>query len=281
MRKYITLALLAFGTYANAQIKTPQASPKSKVEQVVGLTSVSVEYARPAKRGRLVFGELVTYGKMWRTGANENTIVTFADDVVINEKTLPAGKYALYTVPRADNWSVIFYADTQNWGLPKEWDEEKVALTFSVSPQHLNRMVEYFTIAVNPVNLNSGEIVIEWEDTQITIPFNVPTHKIAMESIESTLVNSKEYRDFFSASQYLYAVDGNMEDALKYIEEAIRLSGDEPAYFVLRQKALIQAKMGNKKQAIETAKLSNEAARKADNMEYVRMNNESILQWSK
>ena len=127
MKKVILSAALLFAlTTMEAQVKTPQASPLSKVEQTVGLTNVEIEYSRPGSKGRTVFGELVPYGKLWRTGANANTTVAFSEDVTIDGKLLKKGKYALYTLPKADSWEVIFYNDTDNWGLPEKWDERQV-----------------------------------------------------------------------------------------------------------------------------------------------------------
>ncbi len=106
-----------------AQVKTPQSSPKSVLTQVVGLTDVEINYSRPSARGRAIMGDLVPFGKLWRTGANENTTISFSDDVVIDGKTLKKGKYSLYTIPKAGSWEIIFYTTTDNWGNPEKWDE--------------------------------------------------------------------------------------------------------------------------------------------------------------
>ena len=98
-----------------------------KIEQKVGLTDVSVQYSRPSMKGRTIFGDLVPYGKLWRTGANQNTMVTFSTDVMVGESTLKAGSYAIFSKPNKDNWEVIFYSDTNNWGTPQKWDDSKVA----------------------------------------------------------------------------------------------------------------------------------------------------------
>lgn len=280
MKKLILIALVAFAVNTRAQVSTPQASPKASVEQIVGLTQVDVDYARPAKRGRLVFGDLVTYGKLWRTGANENTKVTFGDDIKIGGKKLAKGTYALFTIPKADTWEILFYTDTNNWGLPQSWDENKVALAASVTPDKLNESVEYFTIAVEPLDANNGELVLQWDYTSVNIPFEVPTHEKAMASIKISLGANATQRDYYSAAQYLYAADDDLNLALDYINKSLELGKDQP-FFILRQKALIQAKAGDKKGAIATANLSMEAAQKAGNDEYVRMNRTSIQEWSR
>ncbi len=108
-----------------AQIQTPQPSPYQKIEQTVGLSTVTVEYSRPSMKGRKIFGGLVPYDKLWRTGANRNTIVSFSDDVKIGSTTLKAGNYAIFTKPNPQSWEIYFYSDTNNWGTPQKWDESK------------------------------------------------------------------------------------------------------------------------------------------------------------
>ena len=147
MKKIILLCAVMIASYTiEAQVKTPQPSPKSNLEQTVGLTNVAIEYSRPSMKGRTIFGDLVPFGKIWRTGANENTTISFSDDVVIDGQTLKKGKYALYTMPKAENWDVIFYSTTDNWGNPDTWDETKVALRTNVKSQMLNKAIESFTI---------------------------------------------------------------------------------------------------------------------------------------
>jgi hypothetical protein len=281
MRKIVIAAgLLLITLTANAQVKTPQASPKSDITQVVGLTDVHIEYSRPSAKGRAVFGDLVPFGKTWRTGANGNTIITFSEDVKIGGKDLPKGSYSLFTVPRADSWDVIFYKDTNNWGLPAEWNENKVALRTSAKPENLNRNVETFTIAVNGISNDSGSLEISWEKTLVAVKFDVPTQKTAMASIESTLAGPKA-DDYFASAQYFYQSNGDMNKALTWVNAAIEKTKGEAPFWYLRQKSLIQSKLGDKKGAIETAKLSLAAAEKANNADYVKMNKDSINEWSK
>ena len=150
MKKIIFLLAMIIANYAiEAQVKTPAPSPKSVLTQVVGLTDVTIEYSRPSAKGRNVFGDLVPFGKVWRTGANANSTISFSDDVVINGSTLKKGKYAIYTMPKADMWEVIFYTATDNWGNPENWDEKKVAVQTNVDPIALGNNVETLTIAIN------------------------------------------------------------------------------------------------------------------------------------
>jgi len=280
MRKLIISFALFFASLAiEAQVKTPQSSPKCIVEQVVGLTDVTIDYSRPSMKGRIIFGDLVPFGKLWRTGANANTIISFSEDVVIDGKTLKKGKYSLFTTPKADIWEVVFYTDINNWGNPEKWDDTKVALKTNVKPEMLNRPVESLTIGINNLDNNFGHLEISWEKTVVPIKFEVPTQKAAIASIEKVL-GGPSANDYFASAQYFYQSNGDMNKALTYINKALELSTDKPFWFS-RQKSLIQAKLGDKKGAIETAKISLAAAEAAKNADYVKMNKDSIAEWSK
>lgn len=280
MRKTILLFSLCFSFLAEAQVKIPQLSVKAKVEQTVGLTELSVQYNRPAKRKRVIFGDLVPFNKMWRTGANENTILTISEDVLIDEKLLPKGKYSIFTKPNPKQWEVYFYSDTNNWGLPREWNEEKVALKILVEPFVYSVDSEYFTVDITPFNSTDGAIGIRWDNTAISIPFKTFAHKQAMESINNSLSQTSTARDYYDAGSYLYNSDGNMQKALEYVNKSLEMQEDAP-FYMLRQKSLILAKLNRKKEAIEVANISLEKAKKAKNDDYVKMNQQSIAQWKK
>lgn len=279
---FLTLALSLAIFASNAQVKTPQASPFSKVEQVVGLTNINIEYSRPGIKGRTVYGDLVPFGKNWRTGANANSIISFSDAVTIDGKELKAGKYALFTTPKADSWDVIFYSDTNNWGLPQEWDNSKVALTTTVKPETLSNLVETFTIEINNITNNDATLDIVWEKTRVSVPVTVPTQDLAMASIEKALAGPS-MSDYYSAAQYYYQSNKDMNKALLWINNAVSMTptGKDTPFWYLRLKSLIQAKLGDKKGAIETAKYSLEGAKKAGNADYEKMNKDSIAEWSK
>ena len=283
MKKVIVLLALIIANFAiEAQVKTPQPSPKATVEQVVGLTTVNLEYSRPSTKGRTVFGDLVPFGKVWRTGANANTLISFSDDITIDGKSLPKGKYSLFTLPKADNWEIIFYKTTDNWGNPEEWKETDVALRANAKPILTDRKVETFTIGINNVSNDSGDLEISWEKTLVALKFEVPTQKTAIASITKALAGPTA-GDYFSSAQYFYQSNGDMNKALEYVNKAISLAkvGEDVPFWHLRQKSLIQAKLNDKKGAIETAKLSLANATKAKNDDYIKMNNDSIAEWSK
>lgn len=283
MKKIFLLLAIAIANFAvEAQVKTPQPSPKSVLNQVVGLTDVTVEYSRPSAKGRVVFGDLVPFGKLWRTGANANSTVSFSEDVVINGTTVKKGKYAIFTLPKADMWEVILYTATDNWGLPENYDVNKVAVSLNVDPIMLNNNVESFTIGINNLTNDSATLDISWEKTMVSMKFEVPTQKSAMASIAKVLAGPTA-GDYFSSAQYYYQSNGDLNKALEYVNKAVSMvkTGDEAPYWHLRLKSLIQGKLGDKKGAIETAKLSLAGAEKDGNGDYVKMNNDSIKEWSK
>jgi len=280
MKKVFFALTLIMASYTiEAQVKTPQLSPKATLNQVVGLTDVEIVYSRPSARGRAVFGNLIPFGELWRTGANENTTVSFSDDVVIDGKTLAKGKYALYTKPKADDWEIIFYSKTDNWGNPEAWDETKVALRTNAKPGISNNTVETFTIGISNIDSNFAFLELSWENTLVAIKFEVPTQKKATASIEKALAGPTA-GDYFSSAQYFYQSNGDLAKALNYVNKALDLNKDKPFWY-FRLKSLIQAKMGDKKGAIETAKISLAAAEAAKNQDYVKMNKDSIEEWSK
>jgi hypothetical protein len=283
MKKIIVaIALMIVSITIKAQVKTPQPSPKATFTQVVGLTDVSVEYSRPSAKGRTVFGDLVQFDQLWRTGANANTTISFSDDVVISGAPLKKGKYAIFTKPKADSWEVIFYSDTDNWGTPDKWDDLKVALKTTVRTEPLNRFVETFTISINNLDNNFGILEMSWEKTIVALKIEVPTQKTAMASIEKALAGPSA-GDYFSSAQFYFQSNGDMNKALEFVNKSISMvkPGADVPFWYLRLKSLVQAKLNDKKGAIETAKLSLAGAEKAKNNDYVKMNNDSIKEWSK
>ncbi|SDS31347.1 DUF2911 domain-containing protein [Christiangramia echinicola] len=278
MKKLLAIAVIYCLTFSvNAQIETPQPSPLGKIEQKVGLTDVSVEYSRPGMRGRTIFGDLVPFGEVWRTGANANTKITFSDDVKINGKELKKGSYGIYTVPNEGSWEVMFYADTNNWGVPQEWDDSKVALKATAETMEMPMKMETFTIVIDDLKNNSATLNFIWENTIAMLNIEVPADEKAMASIERVM-NGPSANDYFSAATFYHEAGKDLEKAHKWVTKATEMAGDQ-AFWMLRRKSLIEADMGKKEQAIATAKRSLASAEKAKNADYVKMNKESIAEW--
>lgn len=280
--KKIMIALLCLGSFsASAQITTPQPSPAAKVWQTVGLTDITVEYSRPAKRDRVIFGDLLSYDKMWRTGANKNTTITTSEALIFGKDTLKAGSYAIFTMlKKGASWDVYFYTDTENWGTPRNWDESKVALKTVAKVSTTADVTESFTIGIDDVKADGAVLTMTWDKTQASIPFSVATKDAVLANIKQVM-NGPSSRDYYLAADYYLAEKMELPTALEYINKAIDMSGGDAPFWYLRRKALIQAELADYKGAIQTAKLSMEAAEKAKNDDYVKSNKKSIEEWSK
>jgi hypothetical protein len=277
MKKILLITLAFTMSYAvNAQISTPAPSPFSKIEQKVGLTDVTLEYSRPAMRGRTIFGNLVPFGKVWRTGANANTKITFSNDVMVGDKTLKAGSYAIFTIPQADKWEVVFYTETGG-GSPAELDMEKVAAKVTADVYPMGMDIQSFTMSFDDVTSNSAVIGILWEQSYVGVKFSVPTDTTVMASIDKAL-GGPGFGDYYAAASYYYSEGKDMSKAKKWIDKAMNMT-KEPRFWQLRQQSLIYAKAGDKKGAIVLAKKSLEQAEKEGNADYVKMNKESIAAW--
>lgn len=260
------------------KITTPQPSPKATVEQRVGLTDVSVEYSRPGVKGRAIFGDLVPFGKTWRTGANSNTKVTFSSDVSIDGQTLNAGSYGLYTVPNENSWEVMFYSESDNSGVPRDWDDTKVVAKTSVEVYSMPMNVETFTITFDDVSGTSATLGILWEKTYVGIKFEVPTDKLVSDTIAAVMAASPEVGDYYNAAIYYRQQDLDIKKANEWMEKAMSLT-EKPAFWQLRQQSLIYAKMGDTEKAIAVAEKSLELSKEAGNEAYIKMNTQSLAEW--
>ncbi|MFT6699555.1 MAG: hypothetical protein ACJAVD_001054 [Porticoccaceae bacterium] len=279
MKKIIvSLFVAAFAFSANAQIKTPAPSPSQKTEQMVGLTDVTLEYSRPSMKGRKIFGGLQDYGKVWRTGANKNTTLTFSTDFMVGGETLKAGTYALFTIPGEKTWDIILYSDASNWGTPGKWDDTKVAAKMTVTPEVMTMSVETFTITFDNLTNNSAVIGILWENTYVGLKFETPTDAMVSKQI-TAVMNGPEAGDYYASAVYYLQSGNDIKKAQIWIDKAIKMSADAPKYWMLRQQSLIHAKAGNTDGAIAAAKESLKHAEIAKSAGYIKMNKASLKEW--
>lgn len=260
-----------------AQINTPAPSPAAKLWQTVGLTEVMVDYSRPSMRGREVYGNLVPYDKLWRTGANSYTTISFDTDVTIGGSEVKSGTYSIFTKPAASSWEVFFYTDIVGGGTPGNWDENKIVAQLSVPVQKMEMPVETFTITIDDVMNDSANLGIFWENTYVAIPFNVPTDATVMKNI-ATALNGPTAGDYYAAAVYYSGENKDINKAREWMDKAMAMT-EKPAYWQHRQQSLILAKAGDKKGAIEAAKKSLAGAKEAGNDDYVKMNNDSLKEW--
>ncbi|TXG35757.1 DUF2911 domain-containing protein [Seonamhaeicola maritimus] len=278
--KKLLLLFMAFATVSmvNAQVKTPAPSPFSKVEQKVGLTDVTLEYSRPSVKGRTVFGDLVPYGKIWRTGANARTKITFSTDVTVGGTELKAGSYSIFSIPTAESWEVIFYNDGKQFGTPSELDAQFVAAKATGKAYPIPFSVETFTIDLNNLTNSGARLEFIWEKTWVGIDIEVPTDKGVMASIKNVM-SGPGANDYFQSAVYFLQEGKDIKKAQKWIDKAVEMTKDQPRFWFLRQQSLIHAKAGDKAGAIAAAKKSLAGAEAAGNADYVKMNKDSLKEW--
>lgn len=280
MKKLFSLlAFIAFAQISFSQVKAPAPSPSATVKQVVGLTDVTVDYSRPSMKGRVIFGDLVPFGEIWRTGANGSTDIEFSDDFSFNGTNVKAGKYALYTIPSKNSWDVMLYADTELWGSPGDkFDASKVVAKTTVKPTEIGQPVESFTISIDDLQNSGANLVLAWDNTKVVVPFGVKTDVKVEESIASTF-GGPSANDYFAAANYYFQEGKDIQKALKWVNKAVELNPN--AFWMMKAKAEMQAQAGNYKEAIKTAKESAKAAEKAGNKQYVGFNEDNIAKWKK
>lgn len=281
MKKALTLlSFAAFMAFSQAQVTTPPASVPAEYEVKVGLTEFDLEYNRPNVNDRKIFGDLVPYGKIWRTGANKNSTIEFSDDIVIDGQTVKAGKYAIFTKPEKDSWEIYFYTDTENWGLPEKWDDSKVAMRTKAKVHKLPLSVETFSISIDEIKNDNAKLNFMWSDVYVEVKIEVPTDKKVLASIDATMKNSPKPEDYIAAANYYANTGKDIQQAKKWFDEGMK-GQKEPKFWQLRQQSLVYAKAGDVKGAISLAQQSLDLAKKAGNADYVKMNEESIKEWSK
>lgn len=278
MKKLILfLAVLGTTFTSKGQIETPQPSPFSKVEQKVGLTDVTLEYSRPSMRNRVVFGDLVPYGRVWRMGANNNTKITFSTDVKVEGKVLKAGSYALFAIPSENKWEVVFYSSAGNWGAPQELDSSKIAAKVSVETFALPMTIETFTLSFDNLSNNGATLGVSWSNLYVGVKIEVPTEELVTVNIDR-MMSGPSANDYYAAAVYYYEEDKDAKQAKEWMDKAISMMSS-PAYYQLRQQSLIYDKAGDRKGAIAIAKKSLEASKAAGSPEYVKMNTETLQAW--
>jgi hypothetical protein len=289
----IFFTILFLASYLNySQIKTPRVSPASAIEQMVGLTEIEVEYSRPSKRGREIFGNVVPFGKIWRTGADNCTTISFSTDVffisnasidgvkISKTKIIKAGKYSIFSIPNKENWDVILYSDTDLWGVPRDWDENKIVFksNYQINKSTSDSVKEMFTISFDNVTNNDANMIFSWDDVSFSVNIIVPTKKMVSDNIKEVMSSSPSPSDYYSAAVYYKQENMNLDTALKWINKAIDLF-ENPRFYQLRQQSLIMAANKKYSDAIAVANESLRLSIEADNKDYVKMNKESILEW--
>ena len=282
MRAIIFTLLLFTVNLSFSQINTPRVSPASEVKQMVGLTEIEIEYSRPSMRGREVFGNLVPFGKVWRTGADNSTKISFDTDVIISGKTIQSGTYSIFSIPNRESWEIILYSDVELWGVPRDWSENKIVFSsmFDVKKLKKSNTVETFTISFNDLTNNDVNMSISWENTSVDIKIEVPTRSMVESDINKVLSDNPKSSDYYAAAVFYRQENINLDKALEWMNKAIEMN-ESPRFWQYRQQSLIMAANDKFADAVDAAKKSLNLAIEADNQDYIKMNRESIAEWSK
>jgi hypothetical protein len=275
LKQTLIVALVLAGTAVQAQLTTPQPSPAASVTQVVGLTDIVVKYSKPGMKGRTVFGDIVPFDKIWRTGANKSTSISLSTDVTIGGKEVKAGTYALFTIPGKSEWVVILNSNTELWGAGG-YEEEKDVARFTVKSSMLKDQVETFTIGFSHLDGANGHLNISWENTNVTILIETAATKMVEDQIKELLVDGPNAAIYYNAARFYLDNDKDLNQALTWINMAIDKRPD--AFWYIHQKANIQAKLGNTKEAIATAEKSMNMAKENEDGDYGYVaNNEKLI----
>jgi hypothetical protein len=279
MRAIIFTLLLFTVNLSFSQINTPRFSPATEIKQMVGLTEIEIEYSRPSVRGREVFGNLVPYDKIWRTGADNSTKISFTTDVIIDNNTVKAGTYSIFSIPRQNEWMVMLYSDVELWGVPRNWSDDKIVFSSTYKVNKINP-VETFTISFNDLTNNDVNMSISWENSSVDVKIDVPTRSMVEKDISNVLNDNPKASDYYSAAVFYRQENINLSQALLWMNKAIEMF-ENPRFYHYRQQSLLMAADNKFSEAIDAANKSLDDAIKSDNQGYVKMNRESIAEWSK
>ncbi len=260
----------------NAQtLKTPAPSPLQTIKQNFGIGEVSLEYSRPSVKNRVIFGDVVPYGKMWRTGANASTKITIGEDTKIEGNAIPAGTYAIYTIPGAETWEIMFYKDLTLGGDVASYKKENEVLRITEKVTQLPNKVETFTINFADITYSVCNVEMQWEKTRVAFTISTEVDAKIMKNIE-TVMAPNDRRPYYNAASYYYDNNKDMKQALEWVNKATELTPD--AYWVWHLKAKIQLKLKDAKGAIETAEKSKALALKDNDDAYVKNNDKLIAE---
>jgi hypothetical protein len=277
MRKLLFTALaFSFLLVADAQLTTPQPSPTQTIKQNFGLSSIELSYSRPGIKGRKIFGDLVPYGKVWRTGANNATTLTFADDVTIGNTKVRAGKYGLLTIPDKKTWTVILTKQLDVTS-PAAYQQDQDVVRVDVAPMNMNESVETFTMQFANVKPGSCELHMMWDKTAVALPISTDVETKVMGQIDQLM--NKDNRPYYTAALYYLETGKDLNQALAWFDKAVEQQPD--AFWIHHQRANCLAKLGKKEDAKMAAEKSKALAAEQKNDDYVRLNEKLLVELAK
>ncbi len=268
MKKIILFAIgISMMAISEAQLKTPAPSPAQTVKQEFGLSTVELSYSRPGVRGRKIFGDLVPFGNVWRTGANSATTISFGDDVTIGGTKVPAGKYGLLTIPEKKNWTIIISKQTDVTS-PAAYKPESDVVRITAPVKKLKNGAESFSISFEDIKSTSLNLVIIWDKSSVTLPITTEIDSKVMASITDAM--KKDNPPYFQAAMYYMDNGKDLNQALSWFNKAVE--ANPKAFWIQHQWANCLAKLGKKDEARAAAQRSKELAAEAKNDDYVKLN---------
>jgi hypothetical protein len=286
MKTKLPLSILAFALalslanelFAQApKLEFPAPSPACTIKQRVGLTDIEIAYSRPSMKGRQIFGSLVPYGAVWRTGANAATKISFSTPVKLNGTDIAAGTYAFYTIPGENEWTIIVNKGVGQSGT--QYDQNADVARFKATPVKLSdTTIDTFTIEFNHVRDESAVITLVWEQTVVPVKVELDLTSKLVPQIEEAMSATEGRKPYYQAAMFYYDHDQDLKKASQWVDAAI---AEREAHYIVYLKAKILAKLGDKQGAIAAAKRSTELAIKAKDTGYVKMNEELITSLSR
>lgn len=266
------LLLAACASAQTPRLEFPSPSPLSTLKQRVGLTDVEIVYSRPSARGRPIFGGLLPFGKVWRTGANAPTILSFSTPVKLNDTPVAAGKYALFTIPGEDEWTIILNKDTT--GSPLNYNASNDVVRFTTRSVQIAENIETFSIMINAIRDDSARIDLIWENTAVPIRVNLDLVGQLQPKIEAAMSAEGGRKPYYQAAMFYFDQKLDLQKAKEWIDQAAK---ENATYYVTYLQAKIHAAVGDKEGAISAAKQSSELAGKAEGASgYLKLNQDLI-----
>jgi hypothetical protein len=268
-----TLVFVGFASFSQ-QIPMPQASPSASLTQQFGLTKVTVDYSRPGVKGRKIFGELVPWGQVWRTGANSATQLNFSTDVIINGQNVPAGTYALYAIPEKKEWTLILSKKTELWG-SIGYNQADDQLRFKAPVSKPSKKYETFEISFNNITDNSTQIFLKWDKVEVAFTVSAEVDSIVMAEIQKQVIDGKSQDAglLFQAGSYYFSASKDTNQAYLWVKES---TDKDPKYWTMHLRAKIELALGLKTEALDSAKKSMAMAQEENNPDYVALNERLI-----
>jgi hypothetical protein len=277
MKRVILTAVAACAILlSNAQLRTPAPSPTQTVKQDFGLSSIELSYSRPGVKGRKIFGDVVPFGKVWRTGANSATTITFGDEVTINGTKIVAGKYGLLTIPDKNNWTIIITKQTDVTS-PAAYKQDMDVIRVVAKVNALKSSTENFTMQFANVKPTTCDLQLMWDKSAVVLPIATEIDSKIMASIDEAMKADKP--PYFQAAMYYMDNGKDLNQALKWFNKAAE--ADPNAYWVQHQWANCLAKLGQKNEAKAAAQRSKELAAAAKNEDYVKLNDKLLKELAK